>query len=47
MNDYLPHFDTMIKMAKSDPEGLEYIRKAHVRFLIHGAQESMRSYHHP
>ncbi len=39
----LPDFDTLIEMAKSNPEGLEELRQQHIEHLIKNAAPELQN----
>ncbi len=42
MNQVLPSFETLLKLAKQDPEALERLRQEHVNSAIESAPEAYR-----
>ena len=42
MNQVLPSFETLLKLAKQDPEALERLRQEHVNAAIDSAPEAYR-----
>ena len=42
MNQVLPSFEALLKMAKQDPEALESLRQEHVQYAIDCAPEADR-----
>ncbi len=42
MNQVLPSFETLLKMAQQDPEALERLREEHVQTAIESAPEAYR-----